>query len=170
MATIDDLVQAIARYEGYAPGNIAYRNNNPGNLRSWGSYPVVDGYVKFPDAETGWNALRKQVELNISRGLSLNEFFRGGKGYGGYAPAADSNNPDRYAATVASWLGISPDVPLSSALGADGSNPFAPSDPTAEGADLTAADLTPSISSAVIEAAAVVGAIAFGWLLLPSRS
>ncbi len=90
--------------------------------------------------------------------------------YAGYAPAADNNDPHHYAATVASWLGISPDVPLSSALGADGANPFTPPDPAANAADLTAADLTPSVPPAVIEAAAVVGAIAFGWLLLPSRS
>ncbi len=114
MSLIDNLAAAIARYEGfYKPGSLAQRNNNPGNLRSWGDYPVVDGYVRFPDAETGWRALRRQVELNIARGLNLYEFFGGKPGvYPGYAPAADGNQPRTYAATVAGWLGISADQPL----------------------------------------------------------
>lgn len=117
MSLIDDLANAIARFEGYnKPGSLAARNNNPGNLRSWGSYPVVNGYVQFPDAATGWAALRRQVELNIGRGLNLLEFFGGKPGvYGGYAPATDGNAPRNYAQTVAGWLGISTDQPLSQA-------------------------------------------------------
>ncbi len=114
MTLIDDLAGAIARYEGfYKAGSVAARNNNPGNLRSWGNYPVVNGYAKFPDAETGWRALRRQVELNIGRGLTLEEFFAGRPGvYDGYAPSSDGNQPRTYAATVAGWLGISADRPL----------------------------------------------------------
>lgn len=115
MSLIDDLAGAIARFEGfYSGGSLAARNNNPGNLRSWGNYPVVDGYVQFPDAETGWAALRSQVQRNIGRGLNLLEFFGGKIGvYPGYAPAADGNRPRTYAQTVARWLGISTDQPLS---------------------------------------------------------
>lgn len=95
MASIEDLVQAIARYEGYySAGSVASRNNNPGNLRSWGDNPVVDGFARFPSADAGFAALRSQVERNIGRGLSLNEFFAGKAGvYPGYAPAADNNRP-----------------------------------------------------------------------------
>ena len=115
MSLVDDLASAIARYEGfYTAGSLAARNNNPGNLRSWGSYPVVNGYVQFPDAATGWAALRAQVTKNIGRGLNLYEFFGGKPGtYAGYSPSGDNNNPNRYAETVAAWLGISPNTVLS---------------------------------------------------------
>jgi len=116
MSLADSIAKSIALFEGfYQSGSVAARNNNPGNLRNWGSTPVVDGFASFPTEAAGWDALRRQVELNISRGLSLNEFFGGKPGvYPGYAPAADANSPDTYAAFVGGQVGVSPDVPLSS--------------------------------------------------------
>jgi len=119
-ALIDSLALAIARMEGYLDasgairsGTIAFRNNNPGNLRSWGSTPVVGGYASFPTASAGWVALKRQIELNIGRGLTLEEFFGGKPGvYRGYAPGADNNNPAGYAANVAQWTGIPLGQPL----------------------------------------------------------
>lgn len=126
MSLVDDLAAAIERMEsGGNPNSIAMRNNNPGNLRSWGSYPVVNGYVQFPDYATGLNALKAQIAKNIGRGLSLREFFGGKPGvYGGYAPAADANNPNSYAATVAGWLGVDADTPLSQIGGTSPPNPI----------------------------------------------
>ncbi len=141
---IDDLAAAIARYEGFnKPGSLAARNNNPGNLRTWGSYPVVNGYVQFPDAETGWAALRRQVELNIGRGLNLYEFFGGRAGvYAGYAPAADNNSPRTYAETVAAWLGLSPGLTLASLEGdADPQDSPAGSGPTLPAFDVPGLNL-----------------------------
>lgn len=117
MTLVDLIARAIATMEGfYIPGSIAQRNNNPGNLRSWGSNPIVNGYAKFPTAEAGWAALRRQVELNINRGLTLEEFFAGKPGvYGGYAPSADSNDPDGYARYVAQQTGIPLGTPISQA-------------------------------------------------------
>ncbi len=114
MSFIDDLADAIARFEGYyKPGSVALRNNNPGNLRSWGSLPTANGYAVFPTPEAGWDALRRQVGMNINRGLTLDEFFAGKPGvYGGYAPSADANDPANYARTVATWLGIDESTPL----------------------------------------------------------
>lgn len=159
MSLVEDLAAAIARFEGYyKPGSLAQRNNNPGNLRSWGDYPVVDGYAQFPDPETGWRALRRQVELNIGRGLNLNEFFSGKPGvYPGYAPAADANNPRHYAATVAGWLGISPDVPLAAV------NPL---EPVGSSPSLPALELPgPDVPAWLPFAAVAVGAVSIGVLL-----
>lgn len=114
-AIVDQISQSIARQEGYnVAGSIAQQNNNPGNLRTWGNTPVVNGYASFATPEDGWAALNQQVQKNIDRGLTLEEFFAGKEGvYPGYAPAADSNQPNVYAANVSSWTGIPLDVPLS---------------------------------------------------------
>jgi hypothetical protein len=80
------------------------------------------GIAIFPDLATGEAALQHQVDLNIGRGLTLDEFFGGKAGvYAGYAPAADSNNPSAYASTVAGWLGIPENSVLSSLAVGSGS-------------------------------------------------
>jgi hypothetical protein len=112
---VSSIAQAIAQMEGYnSPGTLAQRNNNPGNLRSGaGQIGTSGGFAVFPDAATGWAALDNQVQLNINRGLTLDQFFAGGNGYPGYAPSADANNPAQYASFVGSQVGISTTVPLS---------------------------------------------------------
>jgi hypothetical protein len=109
------IAQAIVQKEGFnTPGTIAQRQNNPGNLRSWGSNPIVSGYAKFATVQDGWNALYSQIQTNIGRNLTLNEFFAGKPGvYAGYSPSADNNQPVAYAAFVGSQVGIPVDTPLS---------------------------------------------------------
>lgn len=103
---------AISEMEGFTKkGSRAGRNNNPGNLRSWGTVPVVDGFAHFATPVDGWRALHRQVQKNIGRGLTLREFFGGKAGvYGGYAPGADGNHPEHYAAFVAKRVGIKDDI------------------------------------------------------------
>jgi hypothetical protein len=129
MSLVDSIAQSIAAVEsGGNPNALSYRNNNPGNLRSWGSNPIVNGYAKFPTLQDGWNALYSQINLNISRGLTLNEFFAGKPGvYDGYAPSADKNKPYAYAARVGSDAGIPVDVPLSSLVLGSPPDPRKPS-------------------------------------------
>jgi len=114
VALIDQLAESIARFEGFfAPGSLAERNRNPGNLTWWGDRPTSGGYAVFDTVEQGWEALRRQIELNIGRGLTLREFFGGKVGvYPGYAPAAAGNDPESYASFVAGRTGIPLDVPL----------------------------------------------------------
>jgi hypothetical protein len=114
MSFTEILARSIATFEGFfKSGSLAQRNNNPGNLRSWGTRPVRDGYAVFDTPEAGWAALRRQIELNINRGLTLQEFFGGKQGvYAGYAPASDENDPAGYAQFVAQRAGIAADVPL----------------------------------------------------------
>lgn len=111
---VNEIAESIARMEGfYTPGTLARINNNPGNLRTWGSLPIRNGFAVFPTEEAGWNALRRQVQLLIDRGLNLYEFFGGKPGvYPGYAPAADNNKPRQYAEFVAGRVGIDPSVAI----------------------------------------------------------
>lgn len=116
--TISAIADAIDRMEG--PGA---PRNNPGNLRTWGSLPTQGGFAVFPDIGAGRAALERQVELNIGRGLTLEQFFGGKPGvYAGYAPGADSNDPARYAANVSQWTGIPLGVPLNQVVVDGGGN------------------------------------------------
>lgn len=90
---------------------IPQRLNNPLDLRSWKDnkgkpYPVVNGYAKFPDPETGWAAGRSQCRINIvKRQLTFREFFSGKRGvYAGFAPRADRNDPFGYANNVLAFV------------------------------------------------------------------
>lgn len=98
---------------GFLTVNQAY--NNPGNLVSWGKYPVgPKGFVIFPAESVGWTALEVQISKNIARGLTFTEFFAGQRdekgnvkpgGYPGYAPFGHgSNRPEVYARFVVSQL------------------------------------------------------------------
>jgi hypothetical protein len=155
MDLVGSIAQAIAAFEGFfRPGSLAARNNNPGNLRQWGNLPTSGGYAVFPSAEAGWAALRRQVALNISRGLSLLEFFGGKPGvYAGYAPAADRNQPASYAAFVGAQAGLPVDQPLNQ-LGAPAAAgvSVAPASPAAAGSDvwLVAALALAGVSVAVL--------------------
>jgi len=125
------LAAAIKRMEGWVPGSVSYRNNNPGNLRplpgGWPGQVGVDsgGYAVFDSVASGEAALDRQIQLNINRGLTLEEFFAGKPGvYAGFAPAADRNQPNVYAANVASWPGIDPSVPLASLVGSGAADTY----------------------------------------------
>lgn len=134
MATQNDVVTAIAnaiiRQENVNP---AY--NNPGaifdtranKLRTYQTY------------EEGYQALINQVRLNVSRGLTLEEFFGGKPGvYPGYAPVApgihSTNNPNKYASNVSSWTGIPLGVPIKDvySIGVPAPTPNVASNPTGQ--------------------------------------
>lgn len=113
-AIVEKIAVAISAMEGFPKaGSRANRQNNPGNLRSWGKTPIVEGFANFPTAAEGWSALRRQIWRNVDRGLTLYEFF-GGKPnvYAGYAPDADGNRSRHYAEFVAKRAGIPVNVPL----------------------------------------------------------
>lgn len=117
LKTVADKIQSI---EGWYPGSVSYRNNNPGNLR----YPTpilgatsVDqnGFLVFPDYATGRAAEEHQITLDASRGMSILDFTNK------YAPASDSNDPSSYAASIADASGVSMNDPLSAAIDSSGS-------------------------------------------------
>lgn len=115
MSTFEQFVDSIARFEGfYVPRSRAKRNNNPGNLRSWGRNKIVAGYAYFASVDDGWRALRAQCRKNIyERKLNCYEFFGGKKGvYPGYAPDSDGNHSRQYAEYVAKRCSIDPVRPI----------------------------------------------------------
>ena len=128
MDLVTSIANAIASMEGFfSAGSLAARNNNPGNLRSWGSTPVVGGYAQFATLQDGWNALYSQITTNINRGLNLQEFFGGKPGvYAGYSPGADKNDPAGYAQYVAGQTGLDPTAPLNTIPGVTPPNPTKP--------------------------------------------
>lgn len=123
VSKLDAWATAIKKFEGwftpgtpgYPNGSISYQNNNPGNLR-WSKYQIGTnkGFARFHDYETGWKALKFQLELaatnkngvNYRPTMSLHQFFNV------YAPATDSNYPEKYAEFVAKELGVSPTIEI----------------------------------------------------------
>lgn len=128
------VTEAQAKARKMAWPTIAQKNNNPLNLRTWGSHPIRNGYVHFlpdvqlgaplPKTHAGWKAAYTQSMRAIfekkfmaggkpTRGLTLFEIYAGQRdaagnvvkgGYSGWAPSKDSNNPKAYAEFVLNYL------------------------------------------------------------------
>lgn len=84
-----NLLEAIASMEGFGTaGSRATRNNNPGNIE-WGEFArrhgatrieeIPVGYVSkprfayFPDAESGFRAMRERLTTGMYKGLTVRE-------------------------------------------------------------------------------------------------
>lgn len=121
------IAAAIQKQEGYYPGSIAYKDNNPGNLTGCkqsgasGCDVRVIGtttykFTQFPDYATGQSALFDQINNYANRGLTIREMMDK------YAPEYDNNgnptgnNPQAYAQNIANSLGVDPNTPLTAAL------------------------------------------------------
>jgi hypothetical protein len=113
MNKLEDFARAIRDFEGWFPGSVSQRNNNPGNLKAAGQYGVVgqdsQGHAIFDSLENGWNALLNQLQMALdgrSRfyhpDMSFHQFFNV------YAEA----NSEPYAQFVASRLGVTPEATL----------------------------------------------------------
>lgn len=90
---------------------LAYRNNNPGNLRfvgQRGASPGEKGFARFDSPTEGFLALIDQVNLDKSRGHTLSSFMNK------YAPPSE-NNTTAYINQMSKWLGIKPDDPIAKA-------------------------------------------------------
>lgn len=116
-AVIERMAFAIQDFEGWFPGSRSYRNNNPGNLRWFGSTIPWEGatgldesnHVIFESYEAGLEALKNQLWLAFtgrSRVYSPEDTLK--TFFGKYAEA----NQDSYAAFVASKLNVSVDTKL----------------------------------------------------------
>ena len=151
---------AITQMEGKT------QNNNPGNLMAipgvtYAGQVGVDsrGFAIFDSLSSGQAQLQKQIDLNISRGLTTEQFFCGGNGYPGYAPNAGGNDCAGYAAFVANQLGIDPNTPLNSIVDSQGNE--IPVDTSGLGDDAGLFGL--DSNTTMILAIAAAGAVAL-WL------
>ncbi len=92
------------------PGNslpLGLRQNNPGNLRSWGDMPQQNGFAVFPSAHAGIQALARQLRLYGKRGNNTISGI-----VNTYAPAADHNNVNAYIAALSKQTGYDPNKHL----------------------------------------------------------
>ncbi len=125
MTLLDRLALAHQKHEGWFPGSVSQRNNNPGNLRLtkhqevlFGATAGVNGFARFPDYRTGFLALKSDIRAKItghsahidySRNPTFLDYVKV------YAPAEDGNNPHSYATALIadlSHFGIRLDTPL----------------------------------------------------------
>lgn len=108
--TTSTIAGVIQQQEGWYPGSVAYRNNNPGNLiyaGQAGATQGADGFAVFSSYQDGLNALNNQLQLYAGRGLTIQDMMNV------YAPATQAgNNPTLYASNIAGALGVSPDTRL----------------------------------------------------------
>ena len=110
MATVQDLANSIAKMEGFFVSNsVAQRNNNPGNLKFMGQNGAIgqdsNGFAIFFNSDVGWQALNNQINLDASRGLTLNQFINK------YAPSSE-NDTSNYLQFVSQQTGIAPSATL----------------------------------------------------------
>lgn len=90
-------------------GTLADRNNNPGNIR-----PVKGGGFRFFEtALHGWEAMRHQLMRYFDGKTTGKKLQTIWDIVSTWAPAGDGDNdPKKYAADVAQWMGVSPDTVL----------------------------------------------------------
>jgi hypothetical protein len=167
---------AIAQFEGTAPGTVASRNNNPGNLKYAGQAGAIgkdaSGFAIFPDPATGFQALYSQLAKYVSDYpndtiLDITAHYLGQS-----TPTADSQgNAYTYAAYVASALGTD----MSTTLGQLAADPPAgvpvppgltdATDPTQTGIDVASLAPSSGVSIGTIAALAAIGLVAYLWFV-----
>lgn len=118
----NSVAQTIQKIEGYFPGSLSYKNNNPGNLRPAGQPGCVPsgGFCTFATYDDGYAALVRDLTAKANRGMTIQDAINM------YAPASDGNNPTSYAATLAASQGLSVSDPLLLAMSGSSSAGAAP--------------------------------------------
>lgn len=111
---------------------LGLRNNNPGNLRSWGNTPTSGGFAQFGDMRDGLSAMAGNLLAYSRQGINTIDGI-----IKRWAPASDNNNTGAYIAHVSKLMGVkagdaldmqNPDT-LAALMGAitqheNGRNPF----------------------------------------------
>lgn len=162
--SIVDIRNAIIEMEG-KPGDLNYRNNNPGNLRYNSSHPEYTpgaigmgegGFAKYATWQDGVNDLDRQIQIDAGRGLSVSQFISK------YAPSFE-NDTANYLSWLKSQLHVSSgDVKLTSIISEMGTDESSvPSDIYGDAASFD----TGSISMEMM-IGLVIGGVVGGYYLL----
>jgi len=88
---------------------LSFVNNNPGNLRFAGQYGAIKGeggFAKFKTPQEGFDALVRQIKLDVSRGHTIASFINK------FAPPTE-NDTKLYIQQAVKALGYKADTPLS---------------------------------------------------------
>lgn len=93
---------------GGTGNTLADRNNNPGNIRPVGG----GGFRTFENALHGWTAMKNQLMRYFTGKTTGRRLQTIMDIVSTWAPAADNNDPAKYARDVAGWMGVSPTAAL----------------------------------------------------------
>lgn len=100
--------RSIGRFFRGEGNTLADRNNNPGNIRPVGG----GGFRAFGSALEGWEAMKNQLMRYFTGKTTGRRLQTIMDIVSTWAPAADNNNPAKYARDVAGWMGVSPTAAL----------------------------------------------------------
>lgn len=115
MTRLEALCAAIQKNEGWYPLSRSWRNNNPGNLRSSPfAASVSGGFARFASYASGWLGLWWDVWMKCQgktvTGLGPNSTLQDLARV--WAPTSNANDPDQYAAKLATQLKLDIYTPL----------------------------------------------------------
>jgi len=113
------ILEAMARMEGfYRRGSRPQRNNNPGDIE-YGKFAQAHGathaeqpagrFAVFPDAATGFEAMRALLESRGYAGLTVSQALNR------WAPPVE-NDTNAYTANVCRWAECKPDDAITDLL------------------------------------------------------
>ncbi|HHZ7380636.1 TPA: hypothetical protein ACWL1E_005255 [Klebsiella pneumoniae] len=100
--------RSIGRFFRGEGNTLADRNNNPGNIRPAGG----GGFRAFGSALEGWEAMKNQLMRYFTGKTTGRRLQTIMDIVSTWAPAADNNDPAKYARDVAGWMGVSPTAAL----------------------------------------------------------
>lgn len=100
--------RSIGRFFRGEGNTLADRNNNPGNIRPVGG----GGFRAFGSALEGWKAMKNQLMRYFTGKTTGRRLQTIMDIVSTWAPAADNNDPAKYARDVAGWMGVSPTAAL----------------------------------------------------------
>ncbi|WP_316425716.1 hypothetical protein [Klebsiella oxytoca] len=100
--------RSIGRFFRGEGNTLADRNNNPGNIRPVGG----GGFRSFGSALEGWEAMKNQLMRYFTGKTTGRRLQTIMDIVSTWAPAADNNDPAKYARDVAGWMGVSPTAAL----------------------------------------------------------
>ncbi|AWE03069.1 hypothetical protein [Klebsiella pneumoniae] len=100
--------RSIGRFFRGEGNTLADRNNNPGNIRPVGG----GGFRAFGSVLEGWEAMKNQLMRYFTGKTTGRRLQTIMDIVSTWAPAADNNDPAKYARDVAGWMGVSPTAAL----------------------------------------------------------